>query len=247
MIHRAQHAPPQHGSRKLAPLLYLTIIVSTAAADDGSVWTVGGAVRLMKNHGSVRMVSETVRARVSTEVIEVDCVFTMKNEGTADTVLVGFPDGPIDEPGISSFHSWVDGVAMKCRREPDADNSDAASWWTKRVVFPRGAVRTMRDHYKVSPSWFPIGHRRSFQYILRTGASWKGNIGSADIVATLGGIPLGWITGTDPVARRVGRSFSWSFRDFEPGSADGSPSTVSVEWRLPEREWNAEGSDTLGR
>src|SRR5439155_18164563 len=119
MIHRAQHAPPQHGSRKLAPLLYLTIIVSTAAADDGSVWTVGGAVRLMKNHGSVRMVSETVRARVSTEVIEVDCVFTMKNEGTADTVLVGFPDGPIDEPGISSFHSWVDGVAMKCRREPD--------------------------------------------------------------------------------------------------------------------------------
>ena len=64
MIHRALHALPQHGSRKLAPLLYLTIIVSRAAADDGSVWTVGGAVRLMKNHGSVRMVSEMVRARV---------------------------------------------------------------------------------------------------------------------------------------------------------------------------------------
>jgi hypothetical protein len=33
-----------------------------AAADDGSVETVGGTVRLMKTHSSVRMVSETVGA-----------------------------------------------------------------------------------------------------------------------------------------------------------------------------------------
>ena len=233
--------------RALTTVLCLAIIVSIAAADDGSVWTVGGSVRLMKEHGSIRMVSETVRARVSKQVIEVDCVFTMKNEGPADTVLVGFPDGPMDEDRISSFRSWVDGVEVKCRRKPDAESSDAESWWTKRVVFPRGAVRTMRDHYKVSPSWFPIDHRRSFHYILRTGASWKGTIGSAEIVATLDGIPLGWVSGTDPEARRVGRSFRWSFRDFEPGSADGSPESVSLVWRLPEHEWNAEESDTLGR
>src|SRR5207249_12066732 len=32
------------------------------------------------------------------------------------------------------------------------------------------------------------------------GASWKGTIGSAEIVATLDGIPLNWVTGTDPKA-----------------------------------------------
>jgi hypothetical protein len=69
-------------------------ITIAAWADDGSVETVGGAVRLMKDHGSIRMVSEVVRARVSPEKIEVDCIFVMRNEGSADTVLVGFPDDP---------------------------------------------------------------------------------------------------------------------------------------------------------
>lgn len=192
------------------------------------------------------MVSETVRARVSRQAIEVDCVFTMKNEGPADTVLVGFPDGPMDGYGIRSFLSWVDGVAVKYRHEPDANDS-GASWWTKRVVFRHGAVRTIRDHYKVWPSWFPINRRRGFRYILETGASWKGTIGSADIVATLDGIPLGWVAVTDPEARRLGRSFHWAFRDFEPGSTDGSPSSVTLVWQLPESEWNEEASDTLGR
>jgi hypothetical protein len=235
-----------HGSHALTVAVCLAIVASVAAADDGSVESVHGSVRLMKEHGNIRMVSETVRARVSKQVIEVDCVFTMKNEGSADTVLVGFPDGPMDGYGISSFLSWVDGVEVKCGHEPDGNDSDA-SWWTRRVVFPSGAVRTFRDHYKVSPSWFPIDRSRGFRYILKSGASWKGTIGAADILATLDGIPLGWITGSDPEARRVGRSFRWSFRDFEPGSTDGSPSSVTLGWRLPEPEWNVETSDTLAR
>jgi hypothetical protein len=135
-----------------------------------------------------------------------------------------------------------------CRRVPDVNAAlrfGGSSWWTKRVAFPRGAVRTLRDHYKVSPSSHPIDRTRSFKYVLRTGASWKGTIGSAEIMATLDGIPPKWVTGTDPEARRVRRNFHWSFKDFEPGSADGSPSSVELVWRLPEGEWNAEVSDTL--
>ena len=96
----------------------------SACADDGGMETAGGAVRLMQAHGSVRMVSERVRARVSTDQIDVDCIFVMKNEGPADTVLFGFPDGAIGEAckenEFLSFRIWVDGVEVKCVLLPDA-------------------------------------------------------------------------------------------------------------------------------
>ena len=221
-----------------------------AVADDGSVETVGGAVRLMRTGTSVRMVSETVRARITPDRVEVDCQFLMKNEGPDDTVLVGFPDGRMgpymgggEEYEIEGFRSWVDGEEAMCERLPDADaiHSLVGSWWTKRVYFPAGAVRRIRNHYAVYPSWHPmapeteadsIAGYRVFRYILWTGASWKGAIGSASITAALDGIPLEWVTGTDPEARRTGRAFRWTFRDFEPGSG-GAPGSVELGWRVP--------------
>jgi hypothetical protein len=224
--------------------------VLRAIADDGSVETVGGAVRLMKTHSAIRMVSETVKARIAPERVEVDCEFLMKNEGAADTVLVGFPDGAIgpyrgggEEYEIERFRSWVDGKEVVCRRLPDADgiHSLVGSWWTKRVVFPAGALRRIRNSYAVAPAWHPVapeaetdsiaGHRY-FRYILWTGASWKGTIGSASITATVSGIPLEWVTGTCPQAQRNGCTFRWTMRDFEPGSGD-APESVELGWRVP--------------
>lgn len=223
----------------------------TAAADDGSVATVGGAVHLMKTKSSVRMVSETVKARVGPDLVRVDCEFVMKNEGSADTVLVGFPDGAKgpyrgggEEYEIESFRSWVDGVEVKCQRVPDAGGVDApvGSWWTKRVAFPASAVRRIRNRYEVRPSWHPMGlgaeapdstaGYRAFRYILWTGASWRGTIGAAEIVATLDGIPLERVVTTSPEARRAGRTFQWTFHDFEPGSGD-APNSVELGWRVP--------------
>jgi hypothetical protein len=222
----------------------------TAAADDGSVETVGGAVRLMGSHSSVRMVSETVKARVGPDLVRVDCQFVFKNDGPADTVLIGFPDGASgpymgggEEYEIESFRSWVDEVEVECQRVPDADGVRAAvgSWWTKRVVFPVGAVRRIRNRYEVSPSWHPMGlgaedsdstdAYRAFRYVLWTGASWKGTIGTVEIFATLDGIPLDRVVTTSPDAQRADRTFRWTFHDFEPGSG-GAPEVVELGWRV---------------
>ncbi len=225
--------------------------VVRSRADDGSVETVGGAVRLMKSHSSIRMVSETVKVRVTPSLAEVDCQFVMRNEGPTDTVLVGFPDGDMgpymgggEEYEIEGFRSWVDGEEAKCQRVPASEAqvapSAVGSWWTKLVVFPAGAVRRIRNHYAVSPSWHPrlleseadsIAGDRTFRYILWTGASWKGVIGRAEIAVTLVGIPPERVTGTMPRARRVGRTFRWSFRDFEPGEGD-EPNGVELTWRV---------------
>ena len=243
-------------SLRPAPQALLTacmaLIVASACsalADDGSMETVGGAVRLMKDHGGIRMVSEVVRARVSLDRVDVDCMFVMKNEGPTDTVLVGFPDGSTETYGhehqLEDFRSWVDGVEATCDRVAGADSS---YWWTKRVVFPRKAMLRIRNCYTVSPSWLPnlaepqpAGHG-GFGYVLWTGASWKGTIGLAEIVATVDGIPLEWITGTSPEALRAGRTFRWAFRDFEPGSS-GGPERVDLWWKVPSAA--NQSSDTL--
>jgi hypothetical protein len=109
------------------------------------------------------------------------------------------------------------------------------------VVFPAGAVRRIRNHYQVPPSWHPMGPGaeepdstagyRAFRYILWTGASWKGTIDTAEIVATLDGIPLERVVATSPAARRAGRTFRWTFHDFEPGSG-GAPECVELGWRV---------------
>ena len=68
-----------------------------------------------------------------------------------------------------------------------------------------------------------------FTYILETGASWAGTIGSADIVVTLDGIDVDWLDEIDPRARVKGKTLRWRFRNFEPGLL-GSPKTIYFSW-----------------
>jgi hypothetical protein len=49
------------------------------------------------------------------------------------------------------------------------------------------------------------------------------------------GIPPERVTGITPTARRVGRTFRWTFRDFEPGEGD-EPGGVELTWRVHKEE-----------
>jgi len=126
---------------------------------------------------------------------------------------------------------------VNCDRIPDADYGhdleESLYWWTKRVRFAAGATRTIRDHYVAAPGTY-VGGSEEFDSILETGASWSGTIGKADITITLEGISPAWIQIADPPPRITGKRLHWSFRDFEPGSADGSPATITFDWWSPE-------------
>ncbi len=233
-----------------APDVWLICIIVTAIcgaafalpvrADDGGIENVGGAARLMKDQGHIRMVAETVRATVSQQRVEVDCVFTMKNLGPADTVLIGFPDRSSSPDGrvapMETFRSWVDGVEVECDTLSDVDRGDGNPvwdyWWTKSVPFEAGQTRIIRDHYLAVPGSSADGYYW-FEYILETGASWAGSIGSAEITVKLDGISPKWIENSKPEPLVKGNVLRWSFREFEPGSDDGSPATISVMWRSP--------------
>lgn len=227
----------------------LTVLAATSAlADDGGVENVGGAITLMQGHPHVRMLSEKVVARIGVDSVHVDCLFFLKNEGPADSVLIGFPDqsySPDGEiPPNNSFRSWVDDREVVCTPVAGEGHGDGSSiyWWTKRVWFPAGATRVVRNRYTAVPS-FVVDRSQGFEYILWSGASWKGAIGRAEIVFVLRGIPRSWVTDTPRNALWRGSELRWVFSNLEPRRIDdesgSSPGTVGIRWWNPEhrKEW----------
>lgn len=230
----------------VAPLVALAMMLSPAPGqtDTGSVSTAGGAVGILQENPHVRMVSEVVRAKVWEHECEVECLFVLKNEGPADSVLLGFPDGlqyenNNDDPAqipdtlLSGFRAWVDGVEAACvpMRGLQGGSYDANLWWVSRAWFPKGATRRIRHTYTVGGWAEPVAHERGFAYTLQTGASWKGLIGSAEIFVTLEDVALDRVLRTSGSPTRSGKTYRWSLRNFEPGSADGSPDLIDIAWK----------------
>ena len=238
----------------VVPLAVLALAWSlrSAVADDGAVEHVGGAVRLLDHPGGVRMVSERVRAHVSRDSVDVDCVFEFVNSGAADTVLMGFPDrsygdGNGNLPAMATFRSWVDDVEVPCAVAHDAEHRDPEEtrlWWTRSVTFAADQRRIVHDRYRAAPG-SSVDGTQWFTYILETGASWAGTIEDAEIVVTLVGLSPRWFSGMEPKPAVRGHDLIWRFHDFEPGK-DGAPRELTAAWLTPEARarWKALNRET---
>lgn len=187
----------------MSPTLVL-LVLAGSPVDDGSVHE-SGAPRLMSGHPTVRMLAEHVHIRIGRRSQSADCWFAFNNEGPACEVRMGFPDfgyGAFQtefelekylakkrgEPApvfcaLENFRSWVDGVEAKVSLVPDPD--ETGSWHTKRVRFEKGPTRYVKVSYV---SLLSGGAAKSVPYIseanylMFSGASWKGPIGQADVV-----------------------------------------------------------------
>ena len=213
-------------------------IASAAKADDGYVTGVGGAVRLMHGHPTIRMVSEEVHIQLPEG--KVSAQFTFRNEGHATTVEIGFPESgkdvlPHPRSHMVGFQSTVDGQSIHVTRRvamKPTDDGDYAYdyWWVKKVPFARGQTRTIINTYTggidiTTPTYLPAG----FTYVLKTGASWHGPIGRAKIVCDLGSVanygPLWFYPAS---GKREGRTITWDLRNFKP-----------------EKTWTSDGTGVL--
>jgi len=162
---------------------------------------------------------------------DADCTFVFKNEGPACAVRIGFPDrtrgafeetfarggsGDIPHPtfqALLNFKSWVDGVPVKTTVELSSDPTVkgatyGGSWHVKVVNFKANQTLTIRDTYRqpqsggISSSGTQGLYLNQVQYIMSTGASWKGSIGSAEVDVHLPGVisaaPLASLTSDEP-------------------------------------------------
>lgn len=169
--------------------------------DDGAL-SLGGTPSLLSGHKTVRMEREVVRLVIGKDAVSVDCRFTFFNDGPAAEVRMGFPDegqgGDRDdiEPDVAKsrppksrlegFQSYVNGAPVKTTLVRDAKDVGLA-WHTKQVVFPARTRVAVRDVYTTTIGGQNTAHGtllRQASYILRTGASWKGTIGSAEVLVS---------------------------------------------------------------
>jgi hypothetical protein len=158
---------------------------------------------------NVRMVSEEVNLSVEAHErpapnewedspanamrAQVDAVFLMRNEGQADESFdVWFPlaaslryEGLLPyfpETYIKDFKLWIDGEPTRYEqvKAPDVGDPAQESLWARfPMSFPAGQDVTVRLSYILYPTGrHPFG---GFEYILQTGAGWKGTIGQAAV------------------------------------------------------------------
>jgi len=199
----------------------------------------------------VRMVAETVTLTISADpadahnaIAKTHAVFTMHNLGAQEEKMQArFPlsffngnsDGFGNFPEIKSIAVKINGAIMPTRREMqpffDTEMSYRETaeipWAVFDVVFPpEQDVNIEVDYVANGYGYYPYV---TFKYILETGAGWKDNIGSAEIIVRLpyevseqnmdivGQAGYG---GATPGGIVNGNEIRWHYENFEPSSQD---------------------------
>jgi len=196
-----------------------------ACANDTAIWGVGGAIRPMQEHPSIIMEKMDLKIDIYRETGRAECHYVFHNAGSATTVRMGFPEtvGPVRKGrrvGFLSFATTVDGRPVRARIEGGLLEGpvDTRRWRVKTVRFGAGQRRHISVSY-TSELGISLGNRnrRVFSYLIDTGASWKGPIGSVRVRVVGHYDPNGNWLRVDPPFRQTGpTSFEWTARDLEP-------------------------------
>jgi hypothetical protein len=185
------------------PVLFIAM-AATATAQEGNL-VLGGAPSLVKGDPAIRMVSQRVMITVNENSADVDAIYTLKNDGPASYIRIGFPEegyGSFAAPYLEDleaaqrekrttkpfnafvfFSLYVDGKAVEATQE--AVNGIAKSHRLKLVhVGPKG-TRRIRSVYRIplgNGSTSSGGNLLQTAYDLSHGANWKGAIGEVEVL-----------------------------------------------------------------
>lgn len=160
--------------------------------------------------------------------------FHMENKGgTAETLMVRFPisydDGWGGYPEIEDLMVYVNNLSVdtsEIKLESGPEVWDTRISWTEfEVTFPPDEIVEIEVDYTLNGTgYYPFV---TYEYLLQTGAGWKGTIGSAEIIVRLPypAAPenvllegsTGW-GGTTPGAELIENEIRWFLEDFEPES-----------------------------
>lgn len=222
---------PMRTCTKFSLAFALSATILTGWSDDAVIFATGGTARLMTPHPSIRMVREEVYVKLYPDRAEVDCTFVFKNEGKATTVQIGFPETkqggtdmkPQESPMLDNFRAYLDGRPTTYRiLKAQKDDYDFAYWYVRKVRFEAGQQRTTRVTFSAMLGANSIGEDL-FEYVLHTGASWQGTIGSGRIVIdTTHLLPDYTVVDIlrDNRFRRQGYLLIWEFNNLEPTRED---------------------------
>ena len=155
----------------------------------------------------------------------VRCLFVLKNTSRkAIKAQVSFPGGMMNDPNteLHAFKATVNNIEKDVRHQQanlaeQSGESEYDSWYTWDVIFPPLKKTIIKNSYWVTLStdystWW-------FNYVLVTGANWKGNIGKAiiEVIYPSGKDLKNRVEKIEPVGYKIkGNKIYWVFHDFKP-------------------------------
>jgi len=224
----------------LAIVVLLASMTLIVRADD-SVYTGDGYNVYPIQNSDVQLVAEKIvitdnyafgrgpRFGDTRFIINVDMTF--KNHGPDTKLQMGFPVMINEEVGESieiktNFRTWVNGKEVAITKKQGIPNPLKGDWhfsktvYTYRVSFRRGETKKIKHSYNVGGSLSSV-KRWELQYILRTGALWKGVIEDFSLIYKTHIAEAKDIIGFLPQEQRSmlkGKILYllWNFKNFEP-------------------------------
>jgi hypothetical protein len=197
--YEAGHFVWEHIAVRLLAIIFVLFSVVPAALANDTFLSDNGYTVYPINTDAVRMVSEHIKATINKghPSAVVQCDFVFKNTaGETVKALVGFPTRVYDpseestSKPFSYFESTINGrsAPVRLRKEIVSDMPAATDdshskekhplryWYTWEVVFPPHKKLRLHNRYSTSFSTDSVSGQW-FEYILTTGANWKGPIG----------------------------------------------------------------------
>ncbi len=176
-----------------AAILFPVLLYADAA---NLIFTAGGNVKPM-NSESIKMVKEKIDITMLGNHFEVRVDYVFYNSGEKQTAIMGFPNsrGTYGSPenlqynieelkyGIKDFKAFDGERELKIERKGSAITKSTKAfpvWETFTVDFEAGETKMITNIY--SQEYFSENGRSvGAEYILTTGATWKGSIDSISV------------------------------------------------------------------
>jgi len=200
-----------------------------ASADDTIVGGYGENVMPLRS-ASIEMTYEDLRIYLNDgRKISVEAEFLFKNPGNEENVLVGFPVNS----NVIDFKTYVNGKLVKVDKKPGIKNTNESidrypTYFVWPVIFKKNGTTIIRNTYSYKPTLQAIPYEDTIaDYILKTGATWKGPIRQLDISIYLGEISPDFVVfrGITPAGFVSNESsIEWHLLDYEPSE------NIRISW-----------------
>lgn len=184
----------------------------------------------VKNPTEIKMTYEKVTVYLTLDSSFVHCYFKLHNEGKAERIQIGYPymnTSPYSLPNstFAPINVYQNGKKIDkinlFAPDPVSLRPNKNSWYLWDTHFDENETMEIEVSYSLPHGIVKSNLYYKFDYLLSTGAGWKGNIDTAEIIVTLKNFNINLILKTSPENFTVsGNQIIWKLYNIEPTTKD---------------------------
>jgi len=178
----------------------------------------------------IKMTYEKVTVYLTLDSSFVHCYFKLHNEGKAENIQIGYPYMNTTPYNLSNSAFAPINVYQNGKKIDDINllttnsrspKTDINSWYLWDSYFKKNETMVIEVSYSLPHGIVKNDLYYKFDYLLSTGAGWKGNIDTAEIIVNLKNFDKNLIIKTTPENYTFfGDQIIWNLYNIEPSVKD---------------------------